>query len=140
MQNIIKPYIKHEDLAEIAKNMPIVNKEKTAKKKQNKQTSKPITNIQTKDFIYVPSINKQVHTKRILLGESYNQQQAKIPNLRIENQKVSITTPYEFKEFLKHLRDNPSNENTEIYKEITEVRTPWRSNNLNARFEKKIPR
>lgn len=91
------------------------------------------------DFIYVPSIEKQVYPERVLTDKSYNEAQEQIPDLTIEgiDRNFSILTPYQFREFLKHLRDSGEREYQELFNEITEVRDPWRANWLNAKFEEK---
>ena len=79
-------------------------------------------------FIYVPSINLYVAKQRTLIGENwFDTQEA----LHSNNQKM-LTIP-EFIEFLKYTREN----NQDIYKEVTEVRNPWRSEWLDADFKTK---
>jgi len=85
----------------------------------------PIMNS-TDDFIYVPSINLYVAKQRTLLNSNYNECQE---SLHKENSKM-LTIP-EFKEFLNYTKDNF----LDIYNEITEVRSPWRSEWLDADFK-----
>ena len=43
---------------------------------------------------------------------------------------------YQFVEFLKYLKENPNQENKEIYEDITEVRDPYRAEWIDAKFSK----
>ena len=86
-----------------------------------------------KGMIYVPSVNLYFAKEKSLLGKNWLESQ----NELLSQASGSMPTPYQFKEFLKHLRDNPNKENIKIYNEITEVRVPWRAEWLNARFEKR---
>jgi hypothetical protein len=88
-------------------------------------------------FVYVPTIGKLVTDHRILLGKSYNDAQAKIINTTEDGRKLSIPTPLEFREFLKYLRDSQESKDQDLFKDITEVRDPYRANWLNARFDKR---
>jgi len=47
-----------------------------------------------------------------------------------------LTIP-EFVNFLNYLRKNPSHENTQIYKDITQLTNPWRVEWLDAYFKKR---
>jgi len=85
-----------------------------------------------KGYIYVPSIKLYVAKERSLKGKNWNQAQEEL-----KKQKVSMPTPYQFREFLKFLRDSKNREHTEIFNDITEVRSPWRAEWLNARFEER---
>lgn len=46
-------------------------------------------------------------------------------------------TLLELAQTLKYLRENPNTENTELYNEITQVRSPWRATWIDAYFEKR---
>ena len=78
------------------------------------------------DFIYVPSIKLYVAKERTLLGENWNECQEE---LHSKNQRMP-TIP-EFSEFLKYTKEN----HQDIYKEITEIKIPWRSEWLDADFK-----
>lgn len=78
------------------------------------------------DFIYVPSIKLSIAKERTLLGENWFDAQRE---LQSRNQKM-LTVP-EFVEFLKYTRENHRN----IYNDITEVRSPWRAEWLDAYFK-----
>ncbi len=78
------------------------------------------------DWIYIPSINLEVARNKILYGENfYNTQKT----LHSNNQKM-LTIP-EFREFLKYTQENRQ----DIYDEITQVRSPWRAEWLDADFK-----
>src|SRR3989344_784481 len=101
------------------------------------KTQEPITtqnnsNVNKDGFIYIPSINLQIAKERTYLGLDWNK-----THEELKKQNLRMPTIPEFIEFLKYLRANPSNENTEIYNEITEVRDPWRSNWIDAKFEQR---
>ena len=51
----------------------------------------------------------------------------------LQEQGNRMLTPIEFVEFLNHTKDNFP----KIYREITEVRNPWRAEHLDAYFEKR---
>ncbi len=78
-------------------------------------------------FIYVPSINLYIAKEKTLLGKSWNECQE---ILHFNNQRMP-TIP-EFKEFLKYTKQNCQ----DIYTDITEIRSPWRSEWLDAAFNK----
>ncbi len=78
------------------------------------------------DFIYVPSINLYVAKEKTLFGENWNECQEE---LHSKNQRMP-TIP-EFKEFLKYTKEN----HPDIYKEITEIKSSWRAEWLDANFK-----
>ena len=82
----------------------------------------------TEGFIYVPSINLYVAKERSLLNKNFHETQEE---LHKNNQKM-LNMP-EFTEFLKYTKINYK----EIYKEITEVRRPWRAEWIDADFKVK---
>ena len=86
----------------------------------------PVQNLE--EFIYVPSINLYVAKERTLLGKNWFDTQKE---LHSKNEKM--LNPYEFVEFLKYTKGN----NKEIYDEITEVKSPWRAEWLDADFKVK---
>lgn len=89
-------------------------------------------NFSEKDFIYVPSINFYVAKEKKLLGENLYDC---YKELQKNNQRMLIFT--EFVEFLKYLKSSDNQEHQNIYKEITEVRFPWRAERLDADFKVK---
>ncbi|MBU3906761.1 MAG: hypothetical protein KKA64_00750, partial [Nanoarchaeota archaeon] len=99
---------------------------KTPEQKQN-----PINVQSLNSYIYVPSIKLHIAKKRSLLGLDWNDTQTEL-----KKQNLAMPTPYQFREFLKYLRDSHDTEHQGLFKEITEVREPWRAEWLNARFEK----
>jgi len=82
----------------------------------------------TEDFIYVPSINLYVAKERTHLNENWFE----CHKLLQANGERMLILP-EFIEFLKYTKTNFPN----IYKEITEVREPWRIEWIDADFKVK---
>ena len=86
-----------------------------------------------KIFIYVPSINIYVAKQKTHLGKNWFDCHKEFQ----KNKKKMLTVP-EFIEFLKYLKSQPNNqEYQKIYREITEVRCPWRVELLDASFKVK---
>jgi len=86
-----------------------------------------------KIFIYVPSINIYVAKQKTHLGKNWFDCHKEFQ----KNKKKMLTVP-EFIEFLKYLKSQPNNqEYQKIYREITEVRGPWRVELLDASFKVK---
>ena len=95
----------------------------------DEEKEEPETDYQSdENFIYVPSINLYVARQRSLLGENWSDCTTE---LHSRNQRMP--TPKEFIEFLKYIKTHEE----EIYKEITEIKTPWRAEWLDASFELK---
>ncbi len=86
----------------------------------------------TSDFVYVPASGLYVARERSHKGLNWNESHEALSQ---EGTRM-ITIP-EFVEFLKYLKANPSSENTETYNDITQVRSPWRAEWLDAYFEKR---
>ena len=128
------PDLSEEVNREVAEKLRREEKKRKLKGKTTtpKTTEQPITTTPLEGFIYIPSINLNFSKQRTHLNKNWNQ-----THELLKQQNLAMPTLYQFKEFLKYLRDNPSEENTQIYNEITEVRSPWRSNWLNAKFEQK---
>jgi len=80
-----------------------------------------------KDFIYVPSINLYVAKQKTHLGLNWNDTHKALAD---EDSRMLLIP--EFLEFLKYSKTSFP----DIYKEIAEVRTPWRSEWLDAYFKK----
>jgi len=80
------------------------------------------------DFIYIPSIKLYVAKERTLLGKDFHECQE-----LLHNNNERMPTPFEFIEFLKYTKEN----NSDIYNEITQVRSPWRAEWLDADFKTK---
>lgn len=87
------------------------------------KTEKP---AETSQYIHIPSLNIDFETKRTLLGKNWYETHKEL----LSNGK-NMPTPMEFIESLKYIKEN----NPELYKEITEVRNPWRANWLDADFK-----
>ena len=89
----------------------------------------------TKDFIYVPSINLYVAKERTHLRKNWFDLKKNWFDchklLQQENKRMMIIP--EFIEFLKYTKENYK----DIYNEITEIKSPWRGEWLDANFEAK---
>jgi len=77
-------------------------------------------------LIYVPSLKLNFIGERTLQGKNWYETHKKL-----QSDGKRMPTPFEFLEFLKYVKEN----NQDIYKEITEVRSPWRANWLDANFK-----
>ena len=99
-------------------------KEELEKPKQDLESkSKPDTN----DFIYVPSISLYVAKQRTFQNKNWFDCHKE---LQKNNQRMLIIP--EFIEFLKYLKSSINSEYLTIYKDITEVKDPWRAEWLDA--------
>ncbi|MFA4960393.1 MAG: hypothetical protein WC548_01900 [Candidatus Pacearchaeota archaeon] len=134
--NFIKPYLpKQRSLIEIAESAPLRTSGGKPKKKETREETKIETEVElvnpaeiSGDWIYVPSLNLSFSPERMHLGRNWNDTQ-----VELEKQNLFMPTPYQFREFLKYLRDSKN----PLYKEITEVRSPWRSNWINVKFQER---
>ena len=81
-------------------------------------------------FIYVPELDLHFTEERILLGKNWQTTKD-----TLKTQEMAMPTPFQFRAFLKHLK--ASKEHQELYKDITEVRYPYRAEWLNARFNER---
>lgn len=79
-------------------------------------------------FIRVPSLNLNFVKERTLQGKNWYE-----THKELQSNGLSMPTIPEFIEFLKYAKIN----SPELYKEITEVRNPWRANWLDADFKVK---
>ena len=77
-------------------------------------------------FIYVPSINMDVAIEKTLHGKNWFES-----HIELQGNGFIMLPPFEFTKFLKYTRDN----HQDIYKEITEVRSPLREEWLDANFK-----
>ncbi|MBI5803182.1 hypothetical protein HY448_00670 [Candidatus Pacearchaeota archaeon] len=80
-----------------------------------------------RDYVQLPS-GLYVARQRTLLGKSWNEAHA-----GLKMQKSRMPTPIEFVEFLNYVRKN----NPKLYNEVTQVRSPWRAEWIDALFEKR---
>nr|AQS34723.1 hypothetical protein [uncultured archaeon] len=94
--------------------------------------TKPQPQEPSSDFIYVPSIKLYVAKERSHLGKNWFESHEALQ----ENGEEMLSLS-EFRKFLKYLVENPTQENAQIYKEITEIRNPWRGEWLDADFKMK---
>ncbi|MCX5658072.1 MAG: hypothetical protein NTZ48_07655 [Candidatus Omnitrophica bacterium] len=104
------------------------NTEEKEEKILNPSTKK----FDTNDFIYVPSIDLYVAKQRTHLNKNWFD----CHKLLQGNNERMLIVP-EFVEFLKYLKNSNNQEYLEIYKDITEVRNPWRAEYLDADFKVK---
>jgi len=79
-------------------------------------------------LIYIPSLKLNFIGERTLLGKNWYETYKEL-----QSNGKRMPTPLEFLEILKYVKEN----NPNIYKEITEVRNPWRANWLDADFKVK---
>lgn len=92
---------------------------------------KDLENSSLKDsgkFIHIPSLNIYFSKERTLQGKNWYE-----THKELQSNGLSMPTIPEFIEFLKYVKTN----SLDIYKEITEVRNPWRTNWLDADFKVK---
>jgi hypothetical protein len=79
-----------------------------------------------KNFVYVPSINLYVAKERTHLGKNWSN-----CNKLLQSERSKMLSPIEFVEFLEYTKTNLP----ELYKEITELRSPCRAEWLDADFK-----
>ena len=84
------------------------------------------------NFIYVPEIKLYVAKERTLQNRNWFGAHKELQ----ENGERMLIIP-EFVEFLKYLKSSNNQEDLEIYKDITEVRSPWRAEWFDADFKTK---
>ena len=80
------------------------------------------------NFVYVPSINLYVAKERTLQNKNWFEAHKELQG----NGEKMLTIP-EFVEFLKYTKKN----HKDIYNEVTEVKSPWRAEWLDADFKVK---
>jgi len=83
-------------------------------------------------FIYVPSVDLYFAKERSHLGKGWHD-----THRTLHKQNLRMPTIPEFVEFLGYLGADPTDENTSIYDEITEIRSPLRRVWLDAKFHRK---
>lgn len=86
------------------------------------------TIVNDSDFIHIPSINLQVAKQRTHINKNWFESHKALQ----DNGKRMLTIP-EFIEVLKYTKDN----HKDIYNEITQVKSPWRAEWLDADFKQK---
>ena len=80
-----------------------------------------------RDYIRIPS-GLYVARQRTLLGENWNE-----THKTLKFQGSRMPTPIEFVEFLRYVKLT----NPKIYDEVTQVKSPWTAEWLDAKFEKR---
>lgn len=113
---------------EIEGSMEKVLAEKKQEPEQPVQTNAP--NLD--GFEYVPSIGLYVSKQKELHNKDWNQIKAEL-----HGRNDRMQTIYEFTEFIKHLRTKNTDEARDVLDEIYKVEGDWRSEWLDARFEKR---
>ena len=86
----------------------------------------------TSDFIYLPKSKIYISKERSHLGENWYES-----HKLLQEQELKMPTIPQFREFLHHLKNSNNQEFLDIYKDITEVKSPWRSEWLDADFKVK---
>jgi hypothetical protein len=117
------------ELDESVKEIPKVNTKKGSnleKKTGESSIVNPVADVN--GYIYVPSINAYFTKERLYNGKNWFE-----AHKELQSNGQRMPTIPEFIEFLKHLKVNYEN----IYKDITEVRSPWRGEWLDADFKLK---
>jgi len=106
--------------------------EKVLSKKDPQPTNTNISNQPNiENYIYVPSINLYISKEKTLHNNDWNDAHKKL-----KEQGLRMPTIPEFLEFLRYIKSNPNDqEYASILKEITELKSPWRSEWLDAYFE-----
>jgi len=84
------------------------------------------------NFIYVPSLKIHVAKQRTHLGATWFD-----AHKELQKEGLCMPTIPEFVEFLKYLKSLNNKEFQEIYNDITQVRSPWRAEWLDADFKMK---
>jgi len=104
---------------------------------QQPQTTPLVNAPNLSGYIFVPSTGLYMAKERTHLGLNWNQ-----THEALQSERLKMPTIYEFRQFLKYLKENPngvsgstSSEVESILDDILTVRDPWRSEWLNARFE-----
>jgi hypothetical protein len=118
------------ELDEPIKEVPKVNKKKGSNL-ENKagESSRIINPLQdVNGYIHVPSLNLYFTKERILQGKNWYE-----THKELQSNGQRMPTIPEFIEFLKYTKLNFQ----DIYKDITEVRSPWRAEWLDADFKVK---
>ena len=84
------------------------------------------------DFIYIPSAKLHFAKQKTLKTKNWFES-----HRLLQVSGLAMPTPLEFVQTLKYLRDNPNPENTALYEELTEFRSPWRATWFDAYFEQR---
>jgi hypothetical protein len=112
-----------EDYKELLKR--IAEKEK---REHDSPVRPVISRPNTANEIYVPTLDLYFSKERTYLGKNWHD-----CHKGLLREGLRMATIPEFIELLKHLKDSGEDDN--LYKEITEVRNPWRSEWLDADFK-----
>lgn len=114
-------YIKsNEEGDRASKILTLANLEHSLENESNSSQNK------NSNFLYIPSIGLDVAKEKTLFNNNFYEAQKK---LHSENKKM--LTLNEFREFLKFAKK----EDSLLYNEITQVKSPWRSEWLDADFK-----
>lgn len=90
--------------------------------------------IELSGYIHIPSINKHIAKQRTLNGKTWYD-----AHKELQSQGLRMPTVNEFIEFLKYLKHGyPNRQEAEyVLDDILTVKSPWRAEWLDAKFEKK---
>jgi Zn-dependent metalloprotease len=77
-------------------------------------------------YLTIPSIELDVSKEKILFNKNFSEQQE-----ALHKENTKSLTPNEFREFLKVAKK----EDLELYNEITQIKSPWRAEYLDAYFK-----
>lgn len=100
-----------------------------AQKKQEPQQPVQTNTPNLDGFEYVPSIGLYVSKQKELHNKDWNESRTEL-----HSRGDRMPTPYEFVEFIKHLRGRNTDEARGVLDEIYKVEGNWRSEWLDARF------
>ena len=110
-------------------------KELEGQKRQGRQETQTNVRVNAPDIqgmIYVSSANLYFAKQRTHLNLNWDQ-----THETLAQEKLRMPTIEEFRKTLNYLKNSQEQEYQELYNEITEVRSPWRANWLDAYFEKR---
>ena len=83
-------------------------------------------------MIHIPQLNIYFAKERTNLNVNWNDTHSVL-----SSERKRIPTIEEFRQSLKYFKQSQDIELQALYNEITEVKTPWRANHLDAYFEKR---
>ena len=102
-------------------------------KAQNQDPDESPANVSSKDgFIYIPTANIHFARQRTHLGKNWDE-----THELLKSEGLRMPTMEEFRKTLAYFRSSNEQEMQNLYKEITEVKNPWRANWIDAYFQKR---
>ena len=97
-----------------------------------KTSATPSTAQPKEGFIYIPTANIHFANQRTHLGKKWDE-----THELLKQENLRMPTIEEFRRTLVYFKNSPERELQNLYNEITEVREPWRSEWIDAYFEKR---